>query len=312
MIKLSDRNKSWIGKLILLTITIIWGSSFVILKDTLSNLDGKFTFFILFFRFSVATLLIFLIFPKRMLKINKVGIKKGVVLGLQLFFAYAVQTIGLNYTTPSKNAFLTVTYCILVPFMSWIFLKKRPELKNYIAALLCLVGVAFVALIGKNETGKNELLGDIITLGCGIFYALQMIFISKYMVDEDPLQLLFIELLVCSIACAIVTATMEFPINYKYFYLSFDATVNILYLAVFATFFAQLGQMIGQKFTSPTSASLILSLETVFGVVFDLLIGGTKLTIYIIIGFIIIFIAEIINEFNFDKIKSLIITRKKK
>ena len=303
----TNKKQSLFGKIILLVVTIIWGSSFVILKDTLSSLDGKFTFFILFFRFLVASIIIFAIFHKRILKIKKKTLFKGVSLGVILFLAYSVQTLGLNFTTPSKNAFLTVIYCILVPFMSWFFLKRKPKPKNYVAAALCFVGVAFVALLGKNESGSNEIIGDILTLCCGVFYALQIIYIEKYMQTEDSMQILFVELLTVAVICGILTASVEFPLRYSEFSLSGEAVWKILYLAIFATCFAQFGQMIGQKYSSPTSTSLILSLETVFGVIFDLTLGNAQLTPFIIIGFIMIFVAEIVNELSFTTIKNRIL-----
>lgn len=305
-----ERKRSLLGKIILLTVTVIWGSSFVILKDTLSSLDGKFTFFILFFRFTVASLIIFVLFYKRIIKIKKRSFIKGAILGVILFSAYSIQTLGLNYTTPSKNAFLTVIYCVLVPFMSWFFLKRKPKPKNYLAAILCFVGVAFVALLGKSESGNNELLGDILTLFCGVFYALQIIYIEKYMQTEESIPILFVELGSVAVLCLILTSFMEFPRYYSEFSLSTEAIWKILYLAIFATCFAQFGQMIGQKYTSPTSTSLILSLETVFGVVFDLLLGNAKLTPFIVTGFIIIFVAELVNELSFTSIKMKITERK--
>jgi drug/metabolite transporter (DMT)-like permease len=200
---------------------------------------------------------------------------------------------------------------VLVPFLSWLILKRKPKIKNYLAAILCFVGVAFVALLGKHENASNELLGDCLTLCCGLFYALQIIFIEKHTHNEDSIQILFYELLTVALICAGFTSFYEFPQNYSYFSLSGEAIWKILYLAVFATCFAQFGQIIGQKYTSPTSTSLILSLETVFGVIFDLLLGNAKLTPFIIIGFSMIFIAEIVNELSFTTIKNKILEQKK-
>ena len=308
---LSEKKKNIIGKALLLVTTIIWGSSFIILKDTISNFGGgHFTFFVLASRFFIASAVFFIVFFKKMIKINIVTVKKGIVLGLILFGAYAVQTVGLNYTTPSKNAFLTSSYCIIVPFLSWLILKQKPQSKHFVSAILCLTGIAFVALFGKKESGSNEFLGDMLTLGCGLFYALQIIYNDKYVGSEDPVQLIVVELFTVSILCIGISAVVEFPKFSQEFKITGEVVWKVLYLALFATGFAQLAQIIGQKFCAPTTSSLILTLESVFGVLFEILLGDARLTILIGVGFLLIFIANVLIELGFDGIKGLFIKKK--
>ena len=170
------KNKATIGKLLLVLVTIVWGSSFVVLKDTLSTLgNGHFTFFILASRFLISGIVLAAVCWKKLISIKKSTFIKGLILGFILFGAYGVQTIGLNYTTASKNAFLTAVYVVLVPFLSWIFLSKKPTLRNYVAAFMCLVGIALVAVVGKDEHGSMEYWGDLLSLGSGVFYDIQNI-----------------------------------------------------------------------------------------------------------------------------------------
>ena len=122
----SEKKNGFIGKLLILSATIVWGSSFVVLKDTLSAFgDGHFTFFILACRFLIASVIFLAFSVKRFKEFNKKILIHGIILGVILFFAYAVQTVALNYTTPSKNAFLTETYCVFVPFIMFFFFKKK-------------------------------------------------------------------------------------------------------------------------------------------------------------------------------------------
>ena len=122
----SEKKNGFIGKLLILSATIVWGSSFVVLKDTLSAFgDGHFTFFILACRFLIASVIFLAFSVKRFKEFNKKILVHGIILGVILFFAYAVQTVALNYTTPSKNAFLTETYCVFVPFIMCFFFKKK-------------------------------------------------------------------------------------------------------------------------------------------------------------------------------------------
>ncbi len=305
------KNKATMGKLLLVLVTIVWGSSFVVLKDTLSTLgNGHFTFFILATRFLISGVVLAVICWKKLISIKKSTFIKGLILGVILFCAYSVQTLGLKYTTASKNAFLTAIYVVLVPFLSWIFLSKKPTLRNYVAALMCLVGIALVAVVGKNEHGSKELLGDALSFGSGAFYAFQIIYISKHAEKEDTIQLLIIELLTVALICVGVTLIAEFPSHYQEFSLPDGAIWKILYLALACTLFAQFGQIVAQKYTPPMSVALIFSLEAVFGVMFELLSGTANLTPYIVIGFIIIFFAEIISEVGVDRLAIIVKKRK--
>ena len=97
--------------------------------------------------------------------------------------AYIVQTYGLVYTTPGKNAFLTATYCILVPFLYWAIAHKKPDRYNVLAAVVCLVGMGFVCL--NNDLSVN--IGDMLTICCGLFYGLHIIVTARSVEDRDPL-----------------------------------------------------------------------------------------------------------------------------
>lgn len=308
-----NQRKSTLGKILLLMVTVAWGSSFIILKDTLSTLgNGNFTFFVLASRFIIAGVALALICWKKTISIKKGTFIKGLILGLILFGAYGVQTVGLNYTTPSKNAFLTTIYVVLVPFLSWLFLNKKPVFRNYAAAVLCFVGIAFVALLGRNEHGSSELLGDLLTIASGIFYALQIIYISKSVEKEDAMQLLIVELLTVAVLCSICSGIFEFSMHASEFSINFDVIWRLLYLALVCTLFAQFGQIVAQKYVSPMSIALIFSLESVFGVLFELLLGDIRLTPFIIIGFVCIFISQLVSEISIKDIKEAISNRKKK
>ena len=293
-----------ISKILLVLVTIVWGSSFVVLKDTLSTLGGgHFTFFILAARFGISSIVLIAICWKKFITISKTTLVKGLALGFILFCAYGVQTIGLRFTSASKNAFLTSVYVVLVPFLSWILIKIKPKPKHYVAACLCFVGISFVAVIGKNEIVPNELLGDLLSGISGVFYALQIVFLARHTREDDPIQLLIIELLVVTWLCFGISFINEFQFHYTEFSLSFDAIWKLLYLGLVCTLFAQFGQTFAQKYASAMSVAIIFSLEAVFGVFFDLIFSGVKLTIYIIIGFVFIFVGEIVSEV---KIKNLI------
>ena len=282
---MTDNQKMWLGKGAILLATLIWGTSFFILKNTIDALP---TCFVLALRFSSAFLVLLLVLPKK-IRMSRTTFLHGLLLGAILACAYGVQTIGLKYTTPSKNSFLTATYTAMVPFLAWAFDKKRPNRYNVVAAVICVVGVLVVSF----GSGEGLAIGDALTVFSGLFYALQMIFLTRYR-EEDAFQLIMIELAVCSVAFFLVSGIFELP--HAEISLGGREIISILYLAVFATCGTQWLQTVGQKVVPATQTSLILSLEAVFGTLFSALFYHEKFGLNQIIGFPLIFIAVIVGE----------------
>lgn len=284
---LSTRKQSIFGKIILLLCTIIWGSSFFILKNTLDEVP---IYFLLTVRFLFAGVIMSIIFAPRWKYINIKYILAGGIAGIFLALAYILQTIGLQYTTPGTNAFLTVTYCILVPFMMWIITKKRPSIANFSAALICICGISLVCLDGGITSFSFK--GEGLTLLCGLFFAAQMVVIGLYGNKLDIMLFTTIQFLTAAIVCLIFFFIFEdFPTS-----LSTNSILSIAYVTVFATLICFIFMNVGIKYTSANSASLILSLEAVFGVAFSMIFYKERLTLQVAIGFVIIFIGILINE----------------
>ena len=128
-----EANKKKIGTAALLATTLIWASSFIILKKTLDTIP---VMWVLALRFTGAAAILALFSLPRRREIDRTCLWYGVSMGVILAAAYILQTFGLRYTTPGKNAFLTSTYCVLVPFLCWAIYKKRPDGYNITAALL--------------------------------------------------------------------------------------------------------------------------------------------------------------------------------
>ena len=276
-----------IAKLALLLATIIWGSSFIVMKDALDNIG---TFFLLAVRFTGACLLLAIVFFKKLKKLNKEVVKAGFVMGTALIAAYILQTFGLAEPTPGKNAFLTAGYCILVPFLFWAAAGTRPDCYNIAAAVMCIAGIGLVALDDNLTMGR----GDILTLMCCVFYALHIIVSARYTQTFDVMLLtllqFFFAALWSSVLCLIfepLPAMAEVP-PYTWF--------SLAYLCVFATAGALWLQTYGLKYTEPSAGALILSLESVFGVLFSVMMGAEAVTPRLLLGFAVIFIAIVVSE----------------
>lgn len=282
---MNDTLKRILPKFALFSAALIWGSSFFIVKNTVDIFP---TNFLLAIRFTIGCLLLCVLFPKKLTQLNRTCLWQGIVLGLLIFTAYCIQTIGLTDTTPGKNAFLTAAYCILVPFLYWITDKRRPDPYNFSAAFLCLAGIGLVSFDGS----FSMRFGDAMTLISALFFAAHIVAGARFGGKSDPILLTILQFgtaAVCSWVLGFTTETFpkEIPLN---------ATLGLLYLAVFATTIALLLQNIGLKYADPTSGAILLSLESVFGVLFSMLFYQERLTLRLGAGFLLIFIAVILSE----------------
>ena len=279
------KDHSTLGRLALLGTTIIWGSSFIILKNTLNSLP---TLWILAFRFSGAALIMALAANRQLKTLDRRALKYGLAMGAVLYCAYTLQTYGLLYTTPGKNAFLTATYCVIVPFLWWAFFKKRPDRYNVAAALVCIAGMALVSLEGDLSLG----LGDALTMCCGLFYALHIIVSSRGLEKYAVLPLTTVQLATTAVLCWI-TAPVASPFPQS---VPASAWLSVAYLCVMCTGACYFLQALGQKYTSAQSASIILTLESVFGTLFSVAFYHEQLTLKTVSGFVLIFAAVLISE----------------
>ncbi len=282
------------GFLCLFVASIIWGSSFIVMKSAVDFLTPS---VLLFVRFSLAALFLIVIFYKKIISYPKEKIRDGLLTGGCLFFAYYVQTWGLSYTTPGKNAFLTTVYCAIVPFLVWAFYRKRPDIYNFIAALICVLGIGCVSLNG--DLSMN--IGDILTLCGGFLYAAHILLIKKYSQGVDSGAFTAFQFIGGAIVAFVVSIFRE-DIRLVTAIHS-DVFLQIFYLAFFATAFTMVCQTVGQKYTSECNASLILSLESVFGVLFSVMFYGEVLNMRLVLGFMLIFVALIISETKLSFLK---------
>lgn len=286
-------------KLALFMAAFIWGSSFFIMKDTVDVFPP---YILLGIRFTIASILLGIIFFKRLKQINFDYVCKGAVIGLLLFLAYSTQTIGITETTPGKNAFLTAVYCVIVPFLFWLVDRSKPDRYNFFAAFICISGIGLVALKGDFSIGY----GDAFTLLGGFLYAGHMVSVAKLGKEKDPIILTILQFAFAALfSWCIGLAFEEFPGSW-----GTDNLIGLLYLAIFATAAALLFQNVGQKWTHPSAAAIILSLESVFGVLFSIVFYGEQLTGRLTMGFLMIFIAVVVSETKLSFIKDMFNPRK--
>ncbi len=279
-----------LARVLIVVATLIWGSTFFILKDTLDDVP---VFFLLAFRFTLATVLLGLVFWKRWKKIDRGYLLAGGVMGTLMFLAYTVQTFGLEGTTPGKNAFFTAVYCVIVPFLYWIIQRIRPDKYNVAAAVLCLAGIGFVSWDG----GFALSLGDAETLLGGLMYAFHIVAVAHFSKDRDIFLLTILQFATTaawSWICAVCTGGIPAGA------LPARAWLVLVYLGVAATALALLFQNVGQKYTDPSAAAVLLALEAPFGVLFSVVFADERPTAPMIFGFVLIFVSILCSETKFS------------
>ena len=287
---MTKKGISFFSSLGLLLAAAIWGFAFVIVKDSLDYIGAV---WMLAFRFTIATTALALLYSRKLKKLTRRAWLHGGFLGLYLFLAYLLQTIGCNYTTAGKNAFLTTSYVFFIPLLLWLFTKKRPAWYVFFCAIMSVSGIGLLAL-GTGDGGMVNF-GDILTLICGIFYAVHIIFTSKYDEEHDPILLTVLQFLFAAAFSWIFAPIWDgsFPLvqirNPR-------VIVSMLYLGLLSTMVCFVLQNVGLKFLPSAWASLLLSFESVFGVIFSTIVLGEKITLRMGIGCALIFAAVVLVQ----------------
>lgn len=277
--------KKYAGEAALTLTAVIWGSGFVI---SALALDYYTPFQILAVRFVIGALLLGIVFRKKLRGMNQSVLWKGMLLGILLYAAFALQTVGLQFTTPSNNAFLTGVNVVIVPFIAFVLYKRRLDTFELFGALFALAGVAVLSL--QWSAGIN--IGDLLTLGCAVLFAFHIFYTARFVRNEDAVLLTLLQMTAAAaVSCAVVIGTGETA-----FSMETAGMGAVLYLAVFSTTIAFLMQTVGQKHLSETKAAIILSTEAVWGMIFSVALAYEVLTLRMFSGALIIFIAILLAE----------------
>ena len=281
----------------LLLAAVIWGFSFVVVKNSLDLIPP---IYMMAFRFTVAAGALALVFVRRLRGLSRSVLGSGLVLGVLLFISYALQTIGCQYTTAGKNAFLTAVYVVIVPFLHWLVNRKRTGAFHVAAAFIAIAGIGLLSLRGDLTVS----IGDLLTLLCGVGFAAHIVFIDRYTERHDPVVLTVLQLAVAAVLSWLLAPVMDggFPAA------AFEPNivVGMLYLGLLSTMLAFLLQNVCQKHTAPSTAAIFLSMESVSGVLFAAIFLQERLSPRMAAGCVLIFFAILLAETRFEFITGFI------
>src|SRR6266849_4983667 len=240
---------------LLVLVTMIWGSTFLIVRHTIA-LTGPFTF--LAMRFGIGGVALALIFHKRLARITSAEIVMGSIIGLFLFAAYALQTTGLQYISSSKAGFITGLYVPLVPILAVLILRQRPTLGSMLGVVLSLLGVMLISVNSSFQFTFG--LGELLVLGCAVACALHVILISKFSPRVDAMNLALVQIVVTAVLSFMAMSIAREPFALP----PLPVWGSALFMGLAATAFALAVMNRVQQFVSSTRATLIYALELVW------------------------------------------------
>ncbi len=292
------KNTQMKGNLLLLLTAMVWGGGFVAQSSGMAYV-GPFTFQ------SVRSLLCPLVLAPLILTMDtaqkrsgtytaptaqtrRTQLIAGIVCGVLMTIAANLQQIGIQYTTTGKAGFITAMYILIVPLLG-VFLKKKIPGKLWGCIVLAMVGLYFLSFSGGFESFN---IGDIYVLACAMAFAFHITAVDLFADKVDGVRLSAMQFLVCGILSGIIALLFEAPTLSAIW----AAAVPIAYAGIISCGIGYTLQIVGQKYTSPTMASLLMSLESVFAVVFGALLLREIPSPREALGCVLMFIAIIIPQ----------------
>ena len=269
----------------LIAVTVIWGGGFVASDMALESLRP---FQIMTIRFLLASFLMGTASIRKLKGMKSGEIRAGILMGAALFMGFAFQIVGLQYTTPSKNAFLTALNVVMVPFIAFVILKKKVGARSIAGAVMAIVGVGLLSLEKNLTLG----IGDALTLVCAAGFAFQIFFTSEFVKKYRAVALNFVQML----TAVLLSFVSLFLFQETEFHVTAKGLLSVLYLGVISTALCYLLQTASQKYVDETKAAIILSMESVFGTLFSILILHEQVTLRMVCGCVIILVAVIVSN----------------
>ena len=198
----------------------------------------------------------------------------GLCLGIILGLGYIAQTYGLLYASAAVSGFITGMFVVLTPVMAWILLRHKTDRNTWLLVALATIGVAVLSL-----NGWSVGIGELLTLGCAILFAIHIVGLGEWSPQYDPYTFAFLQ--IATVAVISIIAAMPGGITLPP---SIQVWQTIGITAVFATALAFIVQTWAQSLVSPTRAAIVMTMEPVFAGIFAVVIGGNQLTWRTLLG----------------------------
>lgn len=277
------------GTIALIAAALFWGIEFVVEKDILFYYGANWSNTI---RFAAASL-VFLFVWRGKFKTATVGDwKKGMISGAAMGMGYSLQTMGLQYTSPGVNAFLCSAYIILIPFLAWYVVKRRPQAWTFFSVIIAVFGVFFMSTTGLSLSDVHMGIGEILTLLGSFFYAAGIVSCDYYAKNMDTKLLAGMQCIGTLLVAVIMAAIFEPLPNY----LNGKIVLEFIYLILFASMFTQVLFTYGMRYVPSHKAGLIFLIESSSAMILGWIFMHDPVIISQIIGGILIIIAIVISN----------------
>lgn len=280
------------AELILLFVTFLWGLSFPLIKLSLDTVSPVLFNFIRF----LMTLLFFLIlFKSKLRNVSFRELKPGLLLGLFMVLGFIFQTIGLQYTTATKSAFITAANLIFIPFIQYAVMRSKPKLNSLLGAIVVIIGLYILS--ESFEIIPN--IGDLLTLFCAFFFAIHIVLLNKFSGSSDLNILILGQFVTSAVLGLIFTFFYEHLVmNEINFTLKPVLIVTLIYTTIFSTLISIVLMTKFQHLTTPLRAGIIYNMEPLFALLFAYLILNEIMNANQISGAVIMVCGLMISEFS--------------
>lgn len=277
-----------LARFILLCVALIWGWTFVLVKESLREI-GTFTF--LFYRFALAFLLLFLLFRPRLGHIVRSRVR-GALIGLALFSGYWFQTLGLNYTTATNSAFITGLSVVLVPLLSSSLFRRRVGGSTWLGSFVSIVGLALLVFGSGKRGGFSLNVGDLLTIFCAASFAMHILLIDRYTHPANYVPILITQIGVVMVLSGLGMVVFEGP-GYPR---GWTVYKGLFITGFFATAVAFWAQNRFQSLISAGDTAIIFASEPVFAAMFGYLFLGERLAAGQGLGALLILTAMLVAQ----------------
>ncbi len=282
----------------LFLVALIWGSGFIATEYALVSHMSLMS--IMALRFSIAAVTISLFNWQTFRNISKHEWFTGSIAGCILFLAFYFQTLGQSQSSVSNSAFITATNVVMIPFFAWLLTGVKPTTKTISLACLTFIGVVILTVSFSAGISVNK--GDLFVALCAILFALHISYLGKVVHNQNTLHIAIIQLIIAALLSLVggLLFSQKSPESVNYA-LGIPA---VIYLGLFSTCLCFFLQTTAQKRVNPSKVGIILSLESLFGTLFSLLLGLEPVTVKIFIGGGIILTAVMLTEIKIPKRKT--------
>ena len=280
---MSERRTTVLATLALLGMTACWGSTFFLIKDLLDRVP---VLDFLAVRFAIATVALWLMFPRAPAKVSRERWRPALVLGLLYGVAQILQTAGLAHTPASVSGFITGLYVVCTPLFAALLLRQRIGPVTWGAVALAMAGLAVLTL-----SGFSVGYGEALTFVSALLYALHIVGLGAWSNAREAMGMTIIQLAVITVVCFVATVPdgIVLPSEPRDW-------LSVVYMAVFAAALALAGQTWAQAHLPPTRSAIIMSMEPVFAAFFAVLLGGEALTARMLVGGAMVLTAMLVVE----------------